>query len=369
MDRVNIAQTIADAAGVALNAVAVTLTAASTRVEATITLADDATARQTIIILSIGVLASTASLQSALAANSLTTDVITAPATTLEMITISSRPAASPQSPALAVADITPSSATSLSNQDESSLPTGMSTTNVVIAVAAVAVLLALTLTIWYVYDRRQKKKMAVASVRAAHSEQINMRVEDDLHIHTTFSENFENDHHESQQEIELILSLQASRMKSIEAKAAQEELTAAAAQRVEHKAEHGVEHGVEHAIAETPIDGLIRTRPPAIPAITSCDDIIVGTAQTTITFPGESPLGIGLTNQEGGGVVMSSVEPSSPAAAVPVWTRLVAINGQDACGMSKAAVMSAIQAAKVQGDVTIAFGEPNPKSDGTVLL
>ena len=132
---------------------------------------------------------------------------------------------------------------------------------------------------------------------------------------------------------------------------------------------EHGVEHGVEHAIAETPIDGLIRTRPPAIPAITSCDDIIVGTAQTTITFPGESPLGIGLTNQEGGGVVMSSVEPSSPAAAVPVWTRLVAINGQDACGMSKAAVMSAIQAAKVQGDVTIAFGEPNPKSDGTVLL
>ena len=70
---------------------------------------------------------------------------------------------------------------------------------------------------------------------------------------------------------------------------------------------------------------------------------------------------GIGLKDRNGGGVVISSVEPSSPAVSVPVWTRLVVIDGQDATAMNKAAVINAIKTAKAKnGDVTIVFGEPD---------
>jgi len=193
-------------------------TAASTRVEAMITLGDDATARQAITVLSNGILASTDSLESALAANGVATNVIAAPATSLQSAMISTQPPVSPQSPAVTVTDLMPSSDSSLTTEQQS----GMTTTVVIIAVAAFAVLLVLTLSISYV--RRQKRKMTVPTVdlnshrkmrKAAPLGQV------DLNIHSTFSatEDVDDDIHEVQlqQEIELIQSLHAARMESID--------------------------------------------------------------------------------------------------------------------------------------------------------
>ena len=85
------------------------------------------------------------------------------------------------------------------------------------------------------------------------------------------------------------------------------------------------------------------------------------GAEPISITFTQDGPLGIGLKERKGGGgVLISSVEPSSPAAVVPVGTQLAEVDGQDAGEMNKAAVINAIKAAKLKGDFTIVFGKPN---------
>ena len=56
----------------------------------------------------------------------------------------------------------------------------------------------------------------------------------------------------------------------------------------------------------------------------------------------------------------MSSVDPSSPAATVPLGAQLVMVDGHDATQMNKAAVLSTIKAAMAKGAYTIVFGEPD---------
>ena len=97
--RLNIEQTIANAAGVPITAVAITLTAASTRVEAVITLLDATTAPSTINTLQSGILASTASLQSALAANGVSTNVLISPTITSTAISPPPPPPPAPPPP------------------------------------------------------------------------------------------------------------------------------------------------------------------------------------------------------------------------------------------------------------------------------
>jgi len=104
--------------------------------------------------------------------------------------------------------------------------------------------------------------------------------------------------------------------------------------------------------------------------ADTSYDRIAAAAAQVTmITFAQNGPLGISLEERESGGVVMSSVEPSSRAATVPALAHVTAVNGEDARGMDKAAVMSAVMAAKAEGAFTITFGEVSIRRKYSVSL
>ena len=67
------------------------------------------------------------------------------------------------------------------------------------------------------------------------------------------------------------------------------------------------------------------------------------------------SALGIGLV-QLGDSVGISSVAPTSAAAAVPLFSTLTAINGKSCAGKSKDEVLAAIGMAKAAGPFTVAF-------------
>ena len=73
------------------------------------------------------------------------------------------------------------------------------------------------------------------------------------------------------------------------------------------------------------------------------------------ILFDGVSALGIGLV-QQGDSVGISSVAPTSAAAAVPLFSRLTAINGKSCAGKSKDEVLAAIGMAKAAGPFTVTF-------------
>ena len=73
------------------------------------------------------------------------------------------------------------------------------------------------------------------------------------------------------------------------------------------------------------------------------------------ILFDGVSALGLGLI-QLGTSVGISSVAPTSAAAAVPLFSIITAINGQSCAGNSKGEVVAAIGKAKAAGPFTVAF-------------
>ena len=76
------------------------------------------------------------------------------------------------------------------------------------------------------------------------------------------------------------------------------------------------------------------------------------------ILFDGVSALGLGLI-QLGTSVGISSVAPTSAAAAVPLFSIITAINGQSCAGNSKGEVVAAIGKAKAAGAFTVAFSPP----------
>ena len=76
------------------------------------------------------------------------------------------------------------------------------------------------------------------------------------------------------------------------------------------------------------------------------------------ILFDGVSALGIGLV-QQGDSVGISSVAPTSAAAAVPLFSNLTAINGKSCAGKSKDEVKAAIGKAKAAGAFTVTFSPP----------
>ena len=76
------------------------------------------------------------------------------------------------------------------------------------------------------------------------------------------------------------------------------------------------------------------------------------------ILFDGASALGLGLLQQEDS-VVISSVAPTSAAAAVPLYSKITAINGKSCAGNSKGEVVAAIGKAKAAGAFTVAFAPP----------
>ena len=76
------------------------------------------------------------------------------------------------------------------------------------------------------------------------------------------------------------------------------------------------------------------------------------------ILFDGVSALGLGLI-QLGTSVGISSVAPTSAAAAVPLFSMLTAINGKSCAGKSKDEVLAAIGMAKAAGPFTLAFAPP----------
>ena len=76
------------------------------------------------------------------------------------------------------------------------------------------------------------------------------------------------------------------------------------------------------------------------------------------ILFDGVSALGIGLV-QLGDSVGISSVAPTSAAAAVPLFSNITAINGKSCAGKSKGEVVAAIGKAKAAGAFTMAFAPP----------
>ena len=155
-DRDNIKWTIADAATVPYSAVEISLTAASTRVEATITLIDRATAAAAMATLSVGILASAASLQSALAANGVTTNVLAPPTLTLGVATVSPPPSAAPSPPP----PVTTGASAALSSEG--------SPAAIIIAVAIVAaLLLAATAALLLRRARRARAKAPGGVVEA----------------------------------------------------------------------------------------------------------------------------------------------------------------------------------------------------------
>ena len=76
------------------------------------------------------------------------------------------------------------------------------------------------------------------------------------------------------------------------------------------------------------------------------------------VLFDGVSALGIGLV-QQGDSVGISSVEPTSAAAAVPLFSKVTAINGKSCAGKRKGEVLAAIGMAKAAGAFTVAFAPP----------
>ena len=73
------------------------------------------------------------------------------------------------------------------------------------------------------------------------------------------------------------------------------------------------------------------------------------------ISFISSLSLGLGLSESPTGGVIVSSVEDKE--LAVPVGTKILAVNGQSCAGMVKADVTSMVRAAKTAGPkLTITF-------------
>ena len=143
-DRDNIKRTIADAANVPYNAVEISLIAASTRVEVTITLPDQSSARTAQSTFYTGILASAASLQSALAANGVATTVLTAPTLTLGVATVSPPPP--------------PPSSSEAVSSDQSSDGASSSNMGMIIGIiAGAAVVVALIIAFAVRYMSKQK--------------------------------------------------------------------------------------------------------------------------------------------------------------------------------------------------------------------
>ena len=67
------------------------------------------------------------------------------------------------------------------------------------------------------------------------------------------------------------------------------------------------------------------------------------------VTFESASPLGMGV-KVEAGQVLMSSVEKSSPAAQIPVGTKVLRVNGQSCVGKQKGEVLEMVKEAKGAG-------------------
>ena len=75
------------------------------------------------------------------------------------------------------------------------------------------------------------------------------------------------------------------------------------------------------------------------------------------ISFISSLSLGLGLSASPTGGTSVSSVHASSPAHAVPVGTKILAVNGQSCADMAKNDVVALAQAAKTAGPMlTITF-------------
>ena len=149
-DRDNIKRTIADAVNVPYGAVEISLIAASTRVEVTITLPDQSSALAAQSTFNTGILASAASLQSALAANGVATTVLTAPTLTLGVATVSP-----PPPPSSSLSPPPPSSSAAVSSDQSSD---GASSSNMgmiigIIAGAAVVVALIIAFAVCYAFD------------------------------------------------------------------------------------------------------------------------------------------------------------------------------------------------------------------------
>ena len=89
--------------------------------------------------------------------------------------------------------------------------------------------------------------------------------------------------------------------------------------------------------------------------------------ARLTITFPNNAPLGIGLKEESSGDVFLSSVEPTSAAAAVPIGSMIKEINGLSVAGLSKDEVLANIIDAKAGGPIVATF-EPSRESSGAPL-
>ena len=151
-DRDNIKRTIADAANVPYSAVEIRLTAASTRVELTLTLPDQSSALTAQNTLYTGILASAASLQSALAANGVATTVLTAPTLTLGVATVSP-----PPPPSSSLSPPPPSSSAAVSS-DQASAGASSSNMGMIIGIiAGAAVVVALIIAFAVCYWSKQK--------------------------------------------------------------------------------------------------------------------------------------------------------------------------------------------------------------------
>ena len=163
-DRDNIKRTIADAVNVPYGAVEISLIAASTRVEVTITLPDQSSALTAQSTFYTGILASAASLQSALAANSVATTVVAAPTLTLGVATVSPPPPPPSLSAAL-------SSDQSSAGASSSSMGTMIG----IIAGAAVVVALIIAFAVRYMSKQKSSGPLILQAEAVAKPEGIVM--------------------------------------------------------------------------------------------------------------------------------------------------------------------------------------------------
>ena len=85
--------------------------------------------------------------------------------------------------------------------------------------------------------------------------------------------------------------------------------------------------------------------------------------ALSEITFASDAPLGIGL-KAPNGQLIVSSVDASSPAAAIPVGSKVVAVNGADTNGKPREEVMAIIADAKKLPSLTITFEKANETAE-----
>ena len=73
---------------------------------------------------------------------------------------------------------------------------------------------------------------------------------------------------------------------------------------------------------------------------------VVSSTSSQTISFKSDQPMGVGI-KQQGDNVVFATVDAGTPAAKVPVGSKIIAVNETSCTGLSKDDVVGAIKAAK----------------------